>query len=62
MFIHIWQITVNGQKTNFATETIDMAEAIQLFKDKFQKENPNKAFNAEKIQWIDSVELLVENK
>ena len=35
MFIHIWQITVNGQRINFATETVDTAEAIQLFKDKF---------------------------
>jgi len=39
-----------------------MAEATQLFKDKLQKENPNKIFNADKIQWMDSVKLLVEDK
>lgn len=61
MLIHIWQITINGQRINFATETVDMAEAIQLFKDKFQKENPDKAFNADKIQCMDSVRLLVED-
>jgi hypothetical protein len=58
MLIHIWQITVNGQRINFATETLDMVEAVQLFKDKFQKENPNRAFNADKIQWMDSVKFI----
>jgi len=62
MLIHIWQITINGQRINFATETADMAEAVQLFKDKFQEGNPNKAFNADKIQCMDSVRLLVEDK
>lgn len=62
MLIHIWQITINGQKINFATETVDMAEATQLFKDKFQKENPDKTFNADKIQYMDYVKFLVEDK
>lgn len=35
--MHIWEIFVNRQKSNFATKTHDMVEAMQLFKDKFNK-------------------------
>lgn len=58
MYLSLWVVNVNGHTEEFSTETADMLQALTMFKRHYQKKHPEKAFNAESIKRVNSVELL----
>jgi hypothetical protein len=60
LYLSVWNVSVNGRKEQFATNTPNIESVLSLYKVHFKRKNPDKAFNFESIERVTGIEYLSE--